>query len=192
MKFFQKTNMVSESVPAAMRSGLFHTALEAEAAVDSGALVIASVLADNEIYNSYLGAGALKDFNTFIVKAPVTGDVTATNANVYIVDPVKVSEGTINGNIYREGAKTLGLAGVAGEKVAIRKLFLADQFILGADNFASAPTAGQYAILANGVTTLAPAAAIPSTGFCARVECAWHVSQGITAIDGYLLTVVQL
>ena len=181
MKFFQKTNMVSESVPAAMRSGLFHTALEAEAAVDSGALVIASVLADNEIYNSYLGAGALKDFNTFIVKAPVTADVTAVNANVYIVDPVKVSEGTINGNIYREGAKTLGLAGVAGEKVAIRKLFLA-----------SAPTAGQYAILANGVTTLAPAAAIPSTGFCARVECAWHVSQGITAIDGYLLTVVQL
>jgi hypothetical protein len=193
MKFFQKTNMVSESVPAAMRSGLYLTVPQgATAAVDAGAFVIAHELADNEVYNEFLGAGALKDFNTFIIKAPAIGDVTATNARVYVVEPIKVSEGIINGNMYREGAKTLGLAGLAGEKVAIRQLFNGDQFILGEDNFTETPTAGEFAILTATATTLTPEDAIPGTGFCVRVECAWHVSQGITAVDGWLATVVQL
>jgi hypothetical protein len=192
MKFFQKTNMISESVYAAMRSGLFHTAMEAEAAVDSGAFVIAGELADNEVYNEYLGAGALKDFNTFIIKAPVSAHVTASNANVYVVDPVKVSEATNGTNVYREGARTLGLAGNPGEKIAIRKLFLDDMFILGAGNFVSAPTVGEFAILTATETTLTPAAAIPSTGFAIRVECEWHITQGINATDGFLCTVVQL
>ena len=189
MKFFQKTNMISESVPAAMRTGLYQVG-STNTAVDSGAFVIAGALADNTLYSAY--SITLKDFNTFVIKAPVAAEVTAVNANVFVVDPIKVSDGTIASNIYREGAKTLGLGAAAGEKTAIRKLFLNDQFIIGLENFAAAPTVGQYAILTAADTILTAAAAIPATGFAVRVECIWNVSQGINAIKGYLCTVVQL
>jgi hypothetical protein len=193
MKFFQKTNMISESVYAAMRSGLYQIyPTGATAAVDAGAFVIAHELADNEVYNEYLGAGALKDFNTFIIKAPLGDHVTASNANLYVVDPVKVPEATNGTLVYREGARTLGLAGNPGEKVAIRKLFLNDMFILGADNFETAAVVGEFATLTATTTNLTPASLLPSTGFAVRVECEWHLTQGITASNGFLCTVVQL
>lgn len=192
MKFFQKTNMISEFVPSAMRTGLFQTALGVDAAVDAGAFVIAGELADHEVYNEYLGVGALKDFNVFITRAPVAADVTATAVHLYVVEPIKIGEGIIMDNTYRYGAKTLGLSGLAGEKVAMRKLYQGDQFILGVDNFVSAPTAGEFAVLTADSTELTPAAAKPATGFAVRVECEWGIAQGITPVAGFLCTVVQL
>lgn len=190
MKFFQKMNMQSETIKSAMRTGLMQDGSGNDIAVESGAFVKVVGLADNEVYSQYVPG--IKDLNKFIVTAPAAGDVTATNANIYVIDPVKVSDGTIAGNIYREGSKTLGLGANAGEAVAMRKLFQDDYFVLGADNFKTAPTVGKFAILTATETVLTNADAIPNTGLTVVIESEFNVSQGIDATKGYICRVVQL
>jgi len=190
MKFFQKVNMMSEAggkANAMNRTGLYQ-ASGSNAAVDAGAFVILGALASSEVYNTFTG-GSAKDWNKFICTAPTA----VTNKGVYVVDPVKVSDGTINGNVYRMGDKTLGLGANSGEPVALRRLDMSDQFLLGADNFVSAPTVGQYAILTAGSTVLTGSAGVPASGFCVAIDQTVTLSQGITANgSGYLVHVVQL
>lgn len=185
MKFFQKVNMASESVGSFNRTGKYQVG-STDTAVSSGEFVIPGALATNAVYGK-------KDLNVQICKAPTAGQVTASNAGVYVVDFVGVSAGTINGNEYRIGVKTAGLEASAGTPVAIRYLCFNDEFYLGDGNFASAPNAGTYATLTSGSTLLTPSSTIPATGFTVQVQEKDAISQGITAnIDAYLCTVVQL
>lgn len=185
MKFFQKVNMASESIASYNRTGKYQVN-GTNTAVSSGEFVFTNGLATNAVYGK-------KDINVQLVKAPVTAQVTASNAGVYVVDYVGVSTGTINGNDYRIGVKTAGLQAPAGTPVAIRQLSFNDEFYLGDENFVSAPNVGTYAILTNGNTALTPSSTIPSTGFTVKVEESDTLSQGLTAnITAYLCTVVQL
>lgn len=193
MKFFQKVNMTSESVDSYNRTGLFKTysgSVGTNASVDSGAFVVISKgLAPNDTYNAFLSGSTIVDINTFIATCPNA----ATDKPVYVVDVVKVTDGTIAGNVYREGVKTLSMTANAGEKVALRFLDYTDQFILGADNFASAPTVGQYAVLTAGSAVTLTGSAGAGSGFAVRVEQKQTISEGIDANGvGYLCTVVQL
>lgn len=189
-RFFQKVFMASESVKSAMRTGEYQ-ASGVDATVYGGAFVVSSGMADSSVYNTYVSG--TKDLSKLIVVAPVTATVTKSNAGVYVTDVVKVSDGTINGNIYREGAKTIGLMANAGEPVGLRKLYHDDVFILGADNFASAPTVGQYAVLTNASVDLTPAASIPSAGLTISIEQSLTISEGTTAsTPAFLCRVAQL
>lgn len=187
MKFFQKVNMTSETVNSYNRTGLYVVS-GSTTAIDSGAFIVTGSLAPNSVYNAFLSGSEIVDINTFYIAAPVA----LTSKPVYVVDVVKVTDGTINGNVYREGAKTLALQANAGEKVAIRFLDYNDQFILGDGNFVSAPTVGQYATLTAGSLVLTGSAGT-GTGFAVRVEQKQFISEGIDANGtGYLCTVVQL
>jgi hypothetical protein len=194
MKFFQKVNMASETVDSFNRTGLFKTysgSVGTNASVDSGAFVITTKgLAPNDVYNNFLSGSTIVDFNTFIA----TGPAAATDKGVYVVDIVKVTDGTIGGNVYREGAKTLSMTANAGEKVAMRLLNFNDQFLLGADNISGSPTAGQYAVLTAGsAVTLTGSAGIPGTGLVVRLDQKQTISEGIDPNGvGYLCTVIQL
>lgn len=189
-RHFQKVNMVSESIKSYNRTGEYQ-ASGVDAICTDGAFVIASGLASAAVYSAYVAG--MKDFSKLVVSAPVTAQVTASNVGVYVVDIVKVSDGTINGNVYREGAKTIGLSANAGEAIAMRKLVTDDVFILGADNFASAPTVGQYAILTASSVDLTPASSIPATGFTIKVEQSLTLSEGTRATTpSYLCRVAQV
>lgn len=190
MMFFQKVNMASETVRSFMKTGLMQDSSDDPIAVGSGAFVKLIGLADSPTYSPYVAG--MKDLNLFEMTMPVTADVTATNVGIYVTDPVTVSSGTIAGNVYREGAKTLGLGVEAGEPCSIRQLVMDDMFLLGADNFASSPTVGQYAILTNAAVTLTPNASKPASGFAVYIESEINVSQGLEPVEGYLCRVVQL
>ena len=181
-KYFQKVNMASESIRSWTRTGVN------SASCSSGAFVVPSTLASNTVYANFMSGSTVKDINTFTIAAPAD----ATSKNIWVVDPVKVTDGTIAGNTYRMGAKTLSFDLSASEKVAIRKLDVLDQFQLGDGNFGSAPTEGQYAVLIAADTLLSPCANQAATGFCVRIDQKVSVSQGIDASTGYLCTVVQL
>jgi hypothetical protein len=183
-RFFQKVNMASESVASYNRTGLYQES-GANAVAYPGYFVKVTGLADNTIY----AASGIKDLNKLIVTTPAT---PTTDKGIFVLDPVKVSEGTINGNVYREGVKTIGLSVNAGEPTAMRELVaLHEQFLLGADNFQSAPTVGQYAVLTANDPDLTPASSIPATGFTVAIDGATNVTQGLTAISVYLCRIVQ-
>lgn len=186
-KFFQKILMESETVNSQNRTALYQES-GVNASVYAGGFVVPTGMADNAIYSAY--TSGVKDFNTLTVAPPTSA--TPTAGSVYVIDFVKVSDGTINGNVYREGAKTLGLMANAGEKIAIRKVAFNDVFELSKDNFTTTPTVGQYAILGTTVDAV-PNATVPAAGFTIKVEQKTTVSQGVTAnSDAYICRAVQL
>lgn len=188
-RFFQKVNMESEDVNAKMRSGIYQVG-STNTAVSSGAFVTVTGLADNTTYAS----SGVKDLNKLIVKAPVTA---TTAKGIYVTDIVKVTDGTIAGNVYREGVKTIGLSAIAGESVALRNVNnYTDQFLLGDENFVGGIAGvgtNSFAVLTNGSVDLTPSATIPATGFTVAIDQKMTVSQGITGnVTAYLCRVVQL
>lgn len=189
MKFIQKVNMASESVNSYMRSGIL-TAEDEPVEINSGDFLIVKGLMKNEVLE-YFGQET-KDFNKFEMRLPETADVTKTNATVYVADPVAVSSGDIMGVTYREGVKTLGVTVPADEPASLRKLVVDDMFYLSKDNFVSAPTVGQFAVLTNNDARLTPAAADTANGLCIAIEDSKPFVEGIdVSATGYLCRVVH-
>lgn len=185
-RFFQKVLMESESVKSQNRSGRYQEQ-RTDAEVYGGAFVIVTGMANNAVYSAY--TPGVKDFNILTIEAPDAVDAIG----VYVVDVVKISDATGMNNVYRIGAKTIGLKANAGENVAMRKLALQDEFILGRENFVSAPTVGEYAKLTVGSVDLTPAAVIPVAGLCVAIEQRETISQGTDGnVDAYLCRIVQL
>jgi len=189
-RLFQKVFMASEFNKAWVRTGEFQIS-GTDAPVYGGAFVLATSLANSSVYSTY--TTGTKDLSKMIVSAPVTATVLQANAGVYVTDVVKVSDGTINGNVYREGAKTLILQANAGEPVSLRRLEQDDCFILGADNFVTAPTVGQYAKLTAASVDLTASSTLPATGLALMIEQSLTISEGTSATTpAYLCRVEQV
>ena len=188
MKLFQKVNMASESIDAAMRSGIVITSAEDATPVEAnpGDFVTPIGIATSSVYNT-------PDENVFLFTAPAA----ATERNLFVMDPVKVAEATNNDLVYRMGVRTLGLKGNAGEVVAARQLFLNDQFLLGAENFATVPTKGQKFSIAANAKTLALVAAddYDDATSLFRVDDVRKITEGVGTArqaDAYLVTVEKI
>lgn len=183
-RFFQKVNMEYESVFSKSRTGIYVVGATPTAVYGGAIAVVTGLATDTTVYGS-----GHKDMNklTFAYEATPTAGKA-----VYIADPVTISSGSVNGNTYRIGAKTLGLQAAAGEYIAWRKLEVTDQFLLGADNFASAPTVGQYAVRTNASVDFTPAASV-TTGFHIAIDKTMKITEGLDATTtAYLCRVVQL
>lgn len=186
LRFFQKVLMESESIASQNRSGRYQVQ-GTDTAVYGGAFVVVTGMADNSVYSAY--TPGIKDFNVLKIEAPA--DVDAKG--IYVVDLVKISDGSIMNNVYRMGAKTIGLQALAGENVAMRKVAEQDEFVLGRENFTGAPTVGDFAVLTAGSVDLTPAAIVPVAGLCVAIEQRETISQGTTGdVEAYLCRVVQL
>lgn len=184
-RFIEKVNMQSESNNAMMRTGVYHVGAT-PTTVSPGAFVIVAGLMDNTTY----AASGIKDLNKLKVTYP---GAPTTDIGVCVTDPVIVSNGSINGNNYRIGAKTIGLSVPAGDVCTMRVLAMHDQFWLGDTNFASTPTVGQYAILTASSVDLTPAANSSAAGFTVAIDATMTKSQGITAnTTAYLCRVVKM
>lgn len=151
--------MTSEFDVSKLKAGVFYNANGAQAEVEDGALVSILGLEDHDLYTG------LKDFNA--------RKITAYNANAPIygfVDYVGVSHGKILGVEYRIGDKIAGTYPSAGEVTRVRMLEVGDEFYLGDDNFASAPTVSKFAVPTAGSTKMTPAATAAASGLCLEIE----------------------
>lgn len=104
-------------------------------------------------------AAEIKNENAWLMNAAEDGA-----GDVYFCNTFDVQEIAAGENIFRVGAKTLGLALPAGERgtfTRIDGIEMHDHIRFGVGNFASTPTVGQYATIENGL--LKPAAAAPET-----------------------------
>lgn len=146
MKLFQKVLMASEDVQSLARPGKFY-AEENIASIDDGAVVVMGGFEDHEVY------AGMKDLNVRKMTAP-----EADTDRVVVVDYVGVSEADVQGVRYRIGEKTAGIPAPAGAVVRTRTLITDDMFWVGADNFVSTPTVGQFAIPTASDTRWTPAA----------------------------------
>lgn len=185
MKLFQKVNMASESIDSAMRSGIVVTSVadNTPIAAHPGDFVTPIGIVTSSVYN-------LPDENVFAVTAPAA----ATQSNLFVLDPVKVAEATNDDLVYRMGARTLGLPVNAGEVVAMRQLFINDQFLLGKENFATTPAKGdKYTIAANAYTLAkVDAGDYATTPILFRIDDVRKITEGIGLArqsDAYLVTV---
>ena len=159
MKMFNKIIMTSEFDVSKLKAGVFYDGSDAQAEVEDGAFVSVLGLEDHDLYTG------MKDFNARKLTA-----FDGTSPIYGFIDYVGVSHADAMGVNYRVGDKTAGLFPVAGEVVRVRIPELGDEFYLGDENFASAPTVGKFAAPTAGTTTMTPAAAAPATGFAVEVE----------------------
>ena len=91
-------------------------------------------------------------------------DDTDATGDVYFCNTFDVQEIAAGDNIFRVGAKTLGLPLPAGERGTFTRIDgfeMHDQIRFGVGNFKSTPTVGQYATIEDGL--LKPAASAPTT-----------------------------
>lgn len=190
MKLFEKVNMASETIDAAMRSGIVYSAANAEVEANPGDLVTNAGLVNSSVYTGK------KDLNTIIFKAPAAGE-----RNLFILDPIKVPEATNDDLVYRMGVRTLGLKGAKGEVVAARKLFLNDMFELGLENIgenniANVTIGDTYGLSAgNFEHAKVEADARANADYLIRVEDKVKKTQGVGTVgtvDAVLVTVIKL
>ncbi len=131
---FYSGKMISDQIDSYLANGI------AEAEKVDGALVVLGDLAKDTTY-----AADGVEYDTYKVEDP------AADKALGIIDYAGISEGDINGNVYKLGAKLYGLTVPAGEIFRVRRLGLHDKFWLGADNFDAAPTVGdEVGALASG------------------------------------------
>lgn len=117
----------------------------------------------------------------------------AATDEVVIIDYAGISEGEINENNYKIGKKLYNLTVPAGTNFRVRRLALHDKFWLGADNFASAPTVGEYAVATASAIEHTPAAALPASGYAVKVLVEKDLTTGMRSNGKiYLVEVVQL
>lgn len=169
-----------------MMSGVADVALAnavAETELPDGALVVLGELASDTTYDA---DGV--EYDTYVAKAP-----EAATDEVVIVDYAGISQGLIAGNDYKMGNKLYDLTVPAGEITRVRRLYMHDKYWLGEDNFASAPTVGQYAIAKAGDTKHEPTADKPTAGYGIKVLLSEDLTAG-TSSKGkiYLCEVVSL
>lgn len=155
---FSKAIMASETVRPLLVSALFQ-ANNANAPVMDGAIIeLGDLVADT----TYTSSGDV-DYNVYVATAP-----KGTTSAIAIVDYAGISEGAIAGNVYKMGNKLFNLTVPAGTITRARIPQVHDKFWLGADNFTSTPTVGQFAGTTAGALTLTPNAAA-GDGFNVKV-----------------------
>ena len=180
MKQFSHYKMSSEYDGSKLVSGYFY-ANDAVAAVEDGSIVVVGDVINHSVFTG------MKDFDNRKVTYP-----TAITDKVAVVDYVGVAEGTIAGNLYREGIKTAGLTCPAGRPTRVRVLQAGDTFFTASGNFTGTPQAGKFAIpTANsGQWTVVDEAVDTST--CIKIEGSKPLTQGTVDADTlYFCTVVN-
>lgn len=158
MKIFQKIQMASEDVKSLLKTGVFYAG-GVEAVTHDGALVHIGDPVDHDLYSS------MKDLNARKIEAVTS----ATDKLMGFVDYVGVSQADVMGVTYRIGDKTAGVAPIAGERIRVRVPALHDEFWLGADNFKSEPSVGDFVVPTVGDTVLTVGSET-SDGLCLKVE----------------------
>lgn len=111
--------------------------------------------------DGYPVAAGIYNENAWIMNL---ADDTDATGEVYFCNTFDVQEIAAGDNIFRVGAKTLGLPLPAGERGTFTRIDgfeMHDHIRFGVGNFKSTPTVGQYATIEDGL--LKPAAAAPST-----------------------------
>lgn len=174
---FKSGKMVSNQLDAALTNGV-----GAQELPDGALVVLGNVLADSTYAGEY-------EYDLYEAAAPV-----AATDEVAIVDYAGISQAAIAGNQYKGISKKLVNLNVpVGTPTRIRRLYLHDKFWLGEDNFASAPTVGEFAVAAAGKFTHEPAAALPEGGYAVKILVEKDLNIGMR-LDGkmYLVEVVQL
>lgn len=175
MKMFNKINMRSEDLHAMLKDGYFVDA-NGFAAVEDGALVSICDPMTHELYDGTFGqpytipttpipADSIKDLNARTIKA-----YDASEPIYGFVDYVGVNTADVMGVQYRVGDKVAGIGVPAGEHTRVRMVELGDEFYLGDENFASAPTVGQFAAPTANNTKLTPAATKAAAGLCIKID----------------------
>lgn len=157
-------------------------AVSAEAVYD-GSLVVLGALAADLTYDANG-----KEYDTY-----EAAKASAATDEVVIVDYAGISQGSIGGNVYKEGVKLYDLEIPAGEIYRVRRLALHDKFWLGEANFASQPVVGEYATATASAYTHTPANTLPASGYAIKVLLKEDLTAGM-ASQGYiyLCEVVQL
>lgn len=163
---FEVEKMMSEHIDTYLKHGSAHAAL------DNGNIVTAGTLVSGE-----------KDLYTTAAPTDVTADT------MYIVDAVKIDQ--FEGYRIDFSKDPRYFYTNSGEPARLRKLAVGDTCKISAAGFASAPTAGAYAVPANGVLTLAPAANLSgSTKIAFKVLEKVTIYVGSESVDGYRLECV--
>lgn len=179
MQLFQKNLMASEDVKAMLGTGRYYEGAEA-AEIHDGALVVLGDLENHDVYAN------IKDINVRKITKPL-----AQTDDVVIVDYAGVSEGMINGVLYREGYKTAGLKAPAGEVVRYRRLQVGDSFWLAKGNFVAEPAEGQYAAPTANDTRFTAGAEKVEGALNVKIEATKPLTEGMVNTDTlYLCTVV--
>ena len=157
-------------------------------AVPDGAFVTLGELAVDDTY-----AANGKEYDTYVATAPAA----ATGYEIVICDYAGIEEYSESGytpnNVIKYGIKLYGLTVPANTIYRVRRLALHDKFWLGAGNFASAPTVGQFAKATANAFTATPSASKPQNGFAIKILVEEDLTTGMKS-DGkiYLCEVVQL
>jgi len=181
-KVMYSGKMISDQIDAYLTNGV------AEIDLKDGDLVALGDLVADTTYN-------VNGYNAQLVEYDVYAAdfAAAATDEVVIIDYAGISEGEINDNQYKIGKKLYNLTVPAGTNFRVRRLNLHDKFWLGEDNFASAPTVGEYAIATAGAGEHTPAAALPASGYAVKVLVEKDLTTGMRSNGKiYLVEVVQL
>lgn len=179
---FRKALMASEDLKSFLVSGAYYAG-GVRATCPDGACVTIGALENHSLYSG------LKDLNTRKITAPV-----ADTDSVAFVDYVGVTQGTIQGVVYKEGIKGYGIPVPADTKTRVRIIFKNDTFWLGSSNFAATPVIGNVYIPTAGATTLtnSTGTVVVSGKTSIRVETSQNVTEGQVDTDvEYFCTVLQ-
>lgn len=175
--------MASQQLDSALTNVLAQNGSGTNIAIKDGSLVVLGALAPDTTYSA---AGV--EYDTYIATAPA-----AVTDEVVVVDYAGISEGSILGNIYKEGVKLFDLEVPAGRIARARRLHLHDKFWLGADNFVSAPVVGQYAVATASSFLHTPSATLVAGQYNIKVLLSKDLTTGMTAHGlQYLCEVVAL
>ena len=178
-KYFWRYLMSSENVLTQLVSGRYYED-GAPAEIHDGALVVIGDLEDHAIYAN------IKDLDTHKITKP-----TAVTDKVAIVDLVNVSEGKIQGELYREGMKTAGLTVSAGIPVRVRRLVEGDKFYLATGNFVGDVVVGEYAIPTADSTLWTPASELVKDACGIKVLMEQPLVEGAVNTDTKYFCVVE-
>lgn len=179
-KYFWRYLMSSENVLTQLVSGRYYDENDALAEIHDGALVVIGDLEDHAIYSN------IKDLDTHKITMP-----KAVTDKVAIVDLVNVSEGKIQGELYREGIKTVGLTVSAGIPVRVRRLVEGDKFYLATGNFTSDVTVGEYAIPTADSTLWTPASELTANACGIKILMEQPLVEGAVNTDTKYFCMVE-
>ena len=179
-KYFWRYLMSSENVLTQLVSGRYYDENDALAEIHDGALVVIGDLEDHAIYSN------IKDLDTHKITMP-----KAVTDKVAIVDLVNVSEGKIQGELYREGIKTVGLTVSAGIPVRVRRLVEGDKFYLATGYFSSDVTGGKSAIPTANSTLWTPASELTANACGIKILMEQPLVEGAVNTDTKYFCMVE-
>lgn len=180
---FYAGKMASQQLDSALSNALVQDGSNNNIACYDGSLVVLGALAGDATYDA-----SGKEYDTYIATAPA-----AATDEVVIVDFAGISEGSIAGNEYKMGVKLVDLQVPAGVKTRVRRLHLHDKFWLGASNFVSTPTVGQYAVATASGMLHTPAASVTSGQYNVKILLSKELTVGMKSSGlQYLCEVVEL